>query len=1378
MTPSFFRKFLRLWLPAGRRSTGGRPRPTRRFRPVLEDLETRLTPTTSIWIGGDISRVDGDARAHPTDANAPFEWSNSLNWLNGIVPGPGDTAQFTANTGDFTFSDLDPPNNTNDGSVTYHGPLNDSPLVDVPVTVASLQVVSGTGFSLTVPAGQALTLTGASEWDAGNIIVNATGSFTNAGGATLRLANPAGLLLSGTLTNNGTVQQAGQADIILSAASIANNAGAVYDFQTDHAFLPNSVSTSSFINSGTLKKSAGTGISDIILNTGLSNTGGTIDVESGTVEWQGNGGVSTGGTFHVAAGAVLDYGPGDLSNTFTGTYNGSGPGEFQQLAGAEIDIGTAGATFNFGPGLFQWIGGDTTFAGTAPLTNTGTMTLSGPKETTNQDEMRLDSGTLINQGTIVQNNAGDLVIRAAVLNNAVGGLYDLQTNSGFVGFGNTSSTVINSGTLQKSGGGGTSTLGINNGLSNTGGTINVTNGTLVAWDTNGGMSTGGTFTVAAGATLEYANQGASNTFTGTYTGSGAGTFLLDHGTLTVGAGGATFNFPAGFFQDKGGVLDGGTSGLTNAGVITVATDPAQNVFLQGTLNNTATVAVTGAGAWSVGSATINNQPTGLIDIQGDGTITTGNVFAGSFSNKGTVRKSGGTGASTISMFAGFNNVPGGTLDVRTGTLVPWDTNGSVTTGGTFTVAAGATLRYASQGANNTFTGTYTGSGAGTFLLDRGTLSAGAGGATFNFPAGFFQDKGGVLDGGTGGLTNTGVITVATDPAQNIFLQGTLNNAATIAVTGTGAWSVGSATINNQPTGLIDIQGDGTITTGNVFAGSLSNGGNLRKSGGTATSNITLFGGVNNTGTVEVDSGTLALGSAVAQVSASTLTGGTWNVFGTLNLAFPNPATLTTNNATVTLSGANATFSNLAGLTTNGGSLSLLGGNKLTTAGPLTNSGTITLGPGDTLSVTGAYTQTAGGLRVQIGGTPASGQFGKLAASGAANLAGTLTVSLVNGFTPGVNQSFPVVTFASRNGDFTTNNGLTFPGGQFLRAFHAGDLTLTTSVAANAGALQFSGAAFTAAENAGSATITVTRTGGSDGTVTVAYATADGSAHAGANYTATSNTLTFGPGETTKTFSVPVRDDGLVTDGLTITLSLSQPGGGATLGSPVSATLTISDADLPNVPNGPPSARLIDAAKAFAHSKEHYQQFVVNAYQQYLKRFPDDAGLNFWVSAMLAGTYSDEQVEAFFLGSDEYIANHGGPGAAWVTGMYKDLLGRTPSDAEVQGWVNALNAGTPASAVAFGFAASRERESQRVRFNYQTYLGRSPRQDEVDLWVNAFVGGLTNEDMVGGFVGSPEYYQNPNKGKNNEAAWVARAYLDVLFRPASVGEINSWLQFLG
>jgi fibronectin type 3 domain-containing protein len=240
-----------------------------------------------------------------------------------------------------------------------------------------------------------------------------------------------------------------------------------------------------------------------------------------------------------------------------------------------------------------------------------------------------------------------------------------------------------------------------------------------------------------------------------------------------------------------------------------------------------------------------------------------------------------------------------------------------------------------------------------------------------------------------------------------------------------------------------------------------------------------------------------------------------------------------------------------------------------------------------------------------------------------------------------------------------------------------------------------------------------------------------------------------------------------------------PGEGAP-SNETSATvpLALLDGDLPVVPDSPPPAKLLDAAQALAHSREHYTQFVIQAYQQYLKRLPDGPGLDFWVGNMLAGVYSDERVESFFLGSQEYIANHGGTGPAWVTGMYQDLLGRTPSAAEVQGWVRALDGGTSADAVALGFAASPEREGQRVRFNYQTYLGRVPRPDEVDLWVNGFLAGLANEALVAGFVGSPEYYQNPQKAWGNKAAWVAWAYRDVLFRNARVSEVNGWLQFLG
>ncbi len=145
---------------------------------------------------------------------------------------------------------------------------------------------------------------------------------------------------------------------------------------------------------------------------------------------------------------------------------------------------------------------------------------------------------------------------------------------------------------------------------------------------------------------------------------------------------------------------------------------------------------------------------------------------------------------------------------------------------------------------------------------------------------------------------------------------------------------------------------------------------------------------------------------------------------------------------------------------------------------------------------------------------------------------------------------------------------------------------------------------------------------------------------------------------------------------------------------------------------------LTVANGLAHSAEYYSNFVTAAYQQYLGRLPDANGLAYWVNQMQEGL-SDERLEAGFIGSPEYIADHGGAGANWVQGLYQDLLGRAPRADEVAYWVNSLNNGMSPADVAFGFASSAEREGQRVTADYQRYLGRAPSPTEVNYWVNTF-----------------------------------------------------------
>jgi hypothetical protein len=95
------------------------------------------------------------------------------------------------------------------------------------------------------------------------------------------------------------------------------------------------------------------------------------------------------------------------------------------------------------------------------------------------------------------------------------------------------------------------------------------------------------------------------------------------------------------------------------------------------------------------------------------------------------------------------------------------------------------------------------------------------------------------------------------------------------------------------------------------------------------------------------------------------------------------------------------------------------------------------------------------------------------------------------------------------------------------------------------------------EDAGKAVLTVTRAGANAAGATVAYATADGSAKAGKDYTAKSGTVTFGPGETTKRVEIAVSADRVKEGDESYSVALSNASGAA-LAAPRTATVTIHD----------------------------------------------------------------------------------------------------------------------------------------------------------------------------------------------------------------------------
>jgi hypothetical protein len=121
-------------------------------------------------------------------------------------------------------------------------------------------------------------------------------------------------------------------------------------------------------------------------------------------------------------------------------------------------------------------------------------------------------------------------------------------------------------------------------------------------------------------------------------------------------------------------------------------------------------------------------------------------------------------------------------------------------------------------------------------------------------------------------------------------------------------------------------------------------------------------------------------------------------------------------------------------------------------------------------------------------------------------------------------------------------------------------------AAQAGTLQFNVATVTVAETAGTATLRVVRTGGSNGAVSVTVASSNGSAGAGTDYSAVTTTVSFAANDAAeKIVTVPIADDAQGEIDETLNVTLSAPTGGASLGANAAVTLTITDNDPPAAP---------------------------------------------------------------------------------------------------------------------------------------------------------------------------------------------------------------------
>ncbi|MEH1830010.1 MAG: Calx-beta domain-containing protein [Nostoc sp.] len=156
--------------------------------------------------------------------------------------------------------------------------------------------------------------------------------------------------------------------------------------------------------------------------------------------------------------------------------------------------------------------------------------------------------------------------------------------------------------------------------------------------------------------------------------------------------------------------------------------------------------------------------------------------------------------------------------------------------------------------------------------------------------------------------------------------------------------------------------------------------------------------------------------------------------------------------------------------------------------------------------------------------------------------GVLTINPIADTTVESNETVALTLATGTNYTISTTTGVT------------GTITNDDFPSINLSAKQTIVEGYTTPQNA---TYTVSLSNASTQIITVKYATANGTATAGVDYTSTAGTLIFNPGDTSKVINIPILNDSINEANETFTLTLTSPTN-ASLGTTKTVTTTITD----------------------------------------------------------------------------------------------------------------------------------------------------------------------------------------------------------------------------
>ena len=732
-------------------------------------------------------------------------------------------------------------------------------------------VISGTGTVTKTGAGTQ-TLTGTNTYggtttvSAGTLTLSGTGAINGSSGITVsgsgaKLLQTSSVAITPTVTlTQGTLTGSGTVNTVnvgdATGGIISNNNG------VEGAAL--TIGALTFNGAATVNTFSGSTSAAIVTTSLATNAAGTVTINPTATNW------INGLTY-----TLISYGGGSIG--------GAGFGQFvlgpvtglsgRQVASSLTNTGNAALTIDITGDTPYWVGdGD----GKWNLASTNNWKLLSNNSVTT---FLVDDDTLFNDNA---SGAGPITVDIDTANVAPNSTTFDNSTKDYVlngAFG------ISTGPLTKTG---TGTVTINTANTYTGATT-ISNGTVSLAGSLGSTA----ISVGASGTLTETSTGviggsASLTTSGSVTLGGNNTYtgatLINAGTLRVGTGSTT-----------GSIAN--TSGVTNnAALIYNRSDALTAGYV---ISGTGTLEKQGAG-----TLTLTNSNT----YTGATTITAGTLQIGNGGTTGSIAGTSGVTNNGALIYNRSNALAAAYVIGGTGTLEKLGA-------GTLTLTK-----------TNTYSGTTTIS-AGTLQLGDGTT--GNDGTIDNSPSivnnaalaynlfGTASYSGSI--GGTGSVTKLGAGT-QTLSGPNSYVGGTIVNAGTLLISGSGTLGTGSALTlggghldlgtTSQTVGAVSVttaaaSGD-TIGNGSLTGTSYA----VSNTTGTAviSANLLVNGGA---GFAKSGAGTVTLSGTNTFTGATTVTGGTLRLENTSALASTASITLNTANTRVEL-GTDSAFTTLPG----------------------------------------------------------------------------------------------------------------------------------------------------------------------------------------------------------------------------------------------------------------------------------------------------------------------------------------------------------------------------------------------------------------------------------------------------------------------------------